>query len=954
MEILLAFRVGKVAVCADIAEMFHRINVRESDMHAQRFLWYDANDDKNHPSIYVMRALTFGINCAPCIAHFVRDKNAEQFYGEFPRAVEAIRKYHYVDDFIDSADDEEAAVLLATQVKQIHSSAGFNLRNWSSNSISVLNQLEADPEIGQSSREWGSATKVLGMFWDPANDQFRYIFRFARLRRDVINEQLIPTKRETLQVLMSIYDPLGFISCYTISLKILLQEIWRSAIGWDEPISEGLYRKWCQWKATIPIITDVRIPRCYSTTLKSANEVQLHTFVDAGESAYAAVCYLRIVCTGSISVALVAAKAKVSLLKPLSIPRLELQAAITGVRLAKQVLNAERIVATSQFYWTDSKTTLRWLRLDPRGFQQFVMHRIGEILENTNVNQWRYVPTSLNSADIATKTTSRVEDKTWFNGPDFLSADVSEWPKCDQLEESSADDPEIRHPVYTIQTSKARMPDFSYFSCWKRLQRAVATFILFTKKLLAATKKEAKPAEVTYEMYECARNFLLKLAQASEYSEEIFNLQRNKPIEKKSKLISLNVYLDDNEILRCKGRTEHLNSHGDVIVLPHNHRITFLILRWFHERLHHQMHETVINRIRGQFYIHRLRVLYRTVRMSCQICKNNSAAPQIPQMAALPAARLAAFERPFTYTGIDYFGPLFVSLGRRREKRWGVLFTCLTVRAIHIEIAHSLDASSCVMAIRSFISRRGSPREIYSDNGTNFKAASKILCDQIKWKFNPPNSPHMGGAWERLIRSVKNVLYSLCPTMQFNDESLKCALNEVEFTINARPLTFVSVDSADDEAITPNHLLVGSSDGFKPICNEKTDLRLRWHQTQKFADQFWRRWLKEYVPIISRRSKWFNKCAPIKIGDIVVIVDPDLPRNNWPKGIVVDAMKAKDGQVRSVTVKTQTSLLQRPVAKVAVLDVGVSFVNSPERDSFTGEGMLPPYEAERTSEDPAH
>ncbi|GBP13229.1 hypothetical protein EVAR_65810_1 [Eumeta japonica] len=127
-------------------------------------------------------------------------------------------------------------------------------------------------------------------------------------------------------------------------------------------------------------------------------------------------------------------------------------------------------------------------------------------------------------------------------------------------------------------------------------------------------------------------------------------------------------------------------------------------------------------------------------------------------MATLPAARLASFERPFTYVGIDFFGPLYVIVGRRREKRWGVLFTCLTVRAIHIEVAHSLDTSSCIMCIQNFISRRGSPKEIYTDNGTNFKSVERELReekqaldinkvirknDEIRWKFNPPAAPHM-------------------------------------------------------------------------------------------------------------------------------------------------------------------------------------------------------------------
>ncbi|XP_068146819.1 uncharacterized protein [Drosophila tropicalis] len=262
------------------------------------------------------------------------------------------------------------------------------------------------------------------------------------------------------------------------------------------------------------------------------------------------------------------------------------------------------------------------------------------------------------------------------------------------------------------------------------------------------------------------------------------------------------------------------------------------------------------------------------------------------------------------------------------------------------------------MCIRNFINRRGTPREIYSDNGTNFKAAEKIICDKaqtinfnavqpafddIKWKFNPPAAPHMGGAWERLVRSVKTVLYAICPARKFTSEGLQSALWEVEFILNSRPLTFVSLDSKDDEAITPNHLLLGSASGYKPVFKTTHTVQHTWQAVQEFADQFWRRWVREYVPDLARRGKWFTKRPPIAAGDVVVILDETLPRNRWPKGIVEQTILAKDNQVRRVIIRTANGTLQRPVAKVAVLDVGCNGAKQPhEESSFTGGGMLPP------------
>ena len=945
IDVLLVFRVGKVAICGDIAEMFHRIQIKEPDMHAQRFLWSEAGDQE--PEVYVMSAMTFGIKCAPCIAHYIRDKNAEQFTSVYPRAVMAIQKRHYVDDFIDSVATEEEAIQLAEEVTKIHASGGFMIRNWASNSRKVLQKLNssnANETLSLSQNE-----KVLGMYWDSTKDVFKYHCRFARVKRNLFEADEVPTKREVLQVLMSVFDPLGFLACYTVSLKVLLQEIWRSGIDWDDCLLESQSPKWFEWVKTLEMIRKVEIPRCYTPGIDEPTEIQLHTFVDAGDLAYAAICYLRIKHKTGVLVSMVAAKAKVAPLKPISIPRLELQAAIIGVRLAKKIQEVQGVPITSCLYWSDSKTVLKWMRMDPRNFQSFVMHRIGEILELSDVSQWNWVPSKKNPADLATKIHHSNFD-VWFQGPDFLLQHQQEWPTCNDL--GPPDSTEIKK--YALHMTKTplvtNLLNVEYFSNWEKLVKAVATFLFFVDKLKTRITAETMPKNRSFHHMQRAETLLFKQAQASVYADEIWQLSSGLQLTKKSNLICCNVYMDDECVLRTRSRADNLQLK-DAIVLPKMHHVTFLIVKSYHERFHHTSHEAIINTIRGKFYISKLRVLYKTVRKSCQICRNNYATPDVPQMAQLPAARLAAFERPFTFTGIDFFGPILVTVGRRKEKRYGVLFTCLTVRAIHLEIAHSLDTSSCVMAIRNFVARRGSPKDIYTDNGTNFQAAEKALREftiddavstkftKIRWFFNPPAAPHMGGAWERMVRSVKTVLYAMCPTQNFTEETLRSALLEVEFIVNSRPLTFVSLDSSDDEALTPNHLLLGSANGNKLVCDDGGDLRLRWKQTQLFADRFWQRWVAEYTPCLTRRGKWFHKRPPVKIGDVVVIVDENLRRYNWPKGIIVETIAAKDGQVRRVKVKTQNGFLIRPTSKIAVLDVGKDGGEAEPKVACEGENV---------------
>ncbi|XP_075170124.1 uncharacterized protein LOC142242433 [Haematobia irritans] len=743
---------------------------------------------------------------------------------------------------------------------------------------------------------------------------------------------------------MSIYDPLGFASCYTIGLKILLQEIWRSGVHWDEDLPQDLVTKWYRWKENLAGIMSLEIPRCYSVYLRQANSVQLHCFVDAGEFGYAAVCYLRVRFGTFITVSMVMAKNKVSPLKPISIPRLELQAAVLGIRMVQKVRQVDGIKVEKCYYWSDSKTVLRWLRMDPRKFRPFVMHRVGEILEHSQVDQWMWIKSKFNPADLATKVNTNIDSSFWLFGPEFLLAEECDWLRCEDLGQE-VDTTEVRNCYINVHIHEPHLDmNVTAFSDWRRLYRALATFILYVDKLKASAKGDCKPSIVTYEMVCKAKCLLYRDAQSSAYSEEIFSLKQGKCVEKRSPLKGLDIFLDNDGLLKIRGRTEHLSGYRDVIILPPKHRITFLVVNNAHKQYHHVVHETVVNTIRGQYYIPRLRVLYKRVRRECQSCRNEAASPKVPQMALLPQARLAAFERPFTYTGIDYFGPLSVSVGRRCEKRWGVIFTCLTTRAIHIEVAHSLDTNSSIIALKNFIGRRGYPNRIYTDNGTNFKATERVLREELerldkdqlmksfdgtKWYFNPPAAPHMGGAWERLVRSVKSVLYHAFPSANFNDETLRGALIEVEYIINSRPLTFVSLESEDDEAITPNHLLLGSAKGHKA-----------------FADRFWKRWVKEYAPVITRRGKWFERQAPIVKGDVVLIVDENLPRNSWLKGIVLETIVARDGQVRRATVRTVNGILQRPASKLAILDVGTRISGKiGEGTALTGGGMLPTADA---------
>lgn len=224
------------------------------------------------------------------------------------------------------------------------------------------------------------------------------------------------------------------------------------------------------------------------------------------------------------------------------------------------------------------------------------------------------------------------------------------------------------------------------------------------------------------------------------------------------------------------------------------------------------------------------------------------------------------------------------------------------------------------------MSRRGIPIQITSDNGTNFRGANNVLAKEIAnieenrlkeeftnitWTFIPPGSPHMGGVWERLVRTVKSNIAEVIPVHRKpNDELLLTALLEIENIINSRPMTELPIDD-NAEDLTPNHFLLGSSGGVKPFGeynDEKSVLAKNWRKSEQIANHFWRRWVQEYLPTLTRRTKWFNAVKPISIGDVVIIIDKDMPRNAWKKGIVENVNVGANGQVRSAVVRTSSGL----------------------------------------------
>ncbi|XP_058803555.1 uncharacterized protein LOC131671274 [Phymastichus coffea] len=778
LGVLLRYRQHPFAVKADIQDMYLRVKVIEKDRASQLFL-YRGDDRQREPDVYAMTCLIFGSKSSPCSALYVKNCNAERYAETKPVAARSIIKNSYMDDYLVSGGSIEEMQKLVRDVKQINSEANFVLHGWASNDERIVKFVNKDEKLGRETKAslCNVEERVLGLYWDCENDKLSFNVGINKIDDNVLLGNLKPTKREFCSIIMSVYDPLGLLSPFLLCAKAIMQDIWRSGVGWDARIREKEFIAWKQWLTNLVAIKDCSIPRCFISIGTDYFRTQLHVFCDASLQAYAAAAYLRTEShDGKVDVSLVMAKTRVAPVKPTTVPRLELQAAVLGARIASTVSEELDIKISEKIFWSDSTTVLQWIRAGPRLKQTFVRNRLGEIGDKTQISEWRWIPTRANPADDATRPSKEPMRPTdrWFVGPEFLHRASQTWPK--------------------------------------------------EKSLLGTEKQEINALESRQEFVGMATT--------------------------------------------------------NIASAP----ITGQLFGW---------HGLLIVGSRMQKYAHRW--------IDHAFGKREQTSLSSPrETMSLQEVRYKAAH--FWYREIQsYCFPEEIdALQRGTAVRKG----------------GSLSASSAIMAIQRFACRRGFPRAMYSDNGTNFAKASKELRDAVlgldnnklrqysdtkgfEWHFNPPEAPYMGGAWERQVRSVKIALNHALKDQAPFEEVLITLLAETEHMVNSRPLTHVSVDPRDEEALTPNHFLIGTSSGHLRLERYESEIlnpRKTFEIAQQLAQAFWKKWLREYLPTLLPRKKWYSPEPQLKVGDIVLILDYQASRNSWRKGKIIEIYpNASDG-----------------------------------------------------------
>lgn len=958
--VLLRFRENIFAVTGDIEKMYYQVEVPKQDRTYLRFLWFPDDNLSCTPRQYWLKVHLFGATSSSSVANYALKKCVENAEHHVKDTVE---NSFYVDDLLASFDHEEEAIKTIKQICSSLEDYSFNLTAFASNSKEIMKSIPQNKRAKEKQKvrfdNDDSTESILGMTWNTTEDTIGFD----------INIPIQPnTRRGVLSTIFSIYDPLFLATPALIKAKRIFQATCAEKLGWDDTLPEHLLNPWLQWKQGIKNIEELQIPRCYKTGVNSDSVVsntQLHIFCDGSEVAYGAVAYLRFeYSSGNIDTSIVTSKSRLTPLNRASlktIPRIELNSAKLAVAVFEKVSEEIRLEIQNVFFWTDSMSNLMYIFNEDKQLQRFVANRVAYIRSKTEISSWRFVPGKLNPADMLSRGVTNMQqfirDETWTKGPLFLKQDPNEWPTASINSHLPVEDPEVKKKHIAL-TTKTKDDDpieilFNSTSNFHKLLCRIAAFLRLKEYLQTRIMKRGKLS--VDEITRAEREFC-KYHQTCHFQSTLELLKKKKVLNRNDALRKLNPFLDEFGLLRIGGRLSKSNllyTAKHPIVLKAISYPVKLLIETIHRKCGHLGKEAMLAEIKQKYHILKVKKVTRSIINECVACRRVQSKPCGQLMADLPPDRIIGDAPPFTNTGTDLFGPFYVSKGRgkQQEKRYGVLFVCLVCRATHIEITPSLDTDSYINALRRFIARRGTPKIIRSDNGTNLVAAEKelksaivdwnqkqidatCLQNKIQWIFQPPQASHFGGCFERQIRTLRKIFNSIMQDLynrtKLTDDMLSTIFAEIENIMNNKPITIVSLDVNDMLPLTPNTLLkMQSSTDFPPGLFSPTEnyTQRRWKQVQQIADMFWRRFKKEYLPLLNVRQKWNDRQRSLIPGDIVIVSDQSEPRNNWCLGKISSVKKSSDNLVRSAEViinknNKGNQKIIRPIHKLVLLSEG--------------------------------
>ena len=941
--ILIRFRCHAFAIATDIEKAFLHVKLHPDDRNFTRFLWTPTPESSTDTFItYRFTVVPFGSSSSPFMLAAVLDLHLTKVGSSI---AQDMKENVYVDNILSGCNTEDELEHYYQQSRKLMSQANFNLRSWSSNShrlqtVSARDKTsDPNPTVG-----------LLGLRWNTMTDTI------SLAPRQLSPANTFVTKRDVLQTSSQIFDPLGFVTPVSVRAKILLQEIWQTKFTWDEPLSKEITDNWLSILPDLMKLSQFTIPRAYlSSPVTSA--CHLYAFSDASKKAYGAVVY---VCQNQ-EVSLVMSKCRVAPIKTVTLPRLELMAAVVATRLVQFVKSAIHLQpndsSSSIHMWTDSQIVLHWIYKSYNQSKPFISHRVSEIVRAFPANSWSFTPSEDNPADLLTRGISAQQlfsSEVWLHGPPWLLSrkDWPQWTPTNILLQLTEDD-DHENPSLATESSKDvsgihNIVDIARHSTIDKLLAVTAYVLRFI--LNSRKRQPALTGPLTATERIAAMKQWVSSTQMSSFPTEFAYLQKTHRVCP-NLVKQLRLYLDKDNLLRCSGRIHNApvsDSTKFPLLLPSKHQLTDMIIQDTHKKLHHGGVAVTVTAIRQVYWIPSIRQRVRSVLRRCVICAKTMGKPyRTPDLPPLPKVRVGE-ATPFAVTGVDFTGTLYVKESNGEHKAYICLFTCASTRAIHLEVVSDLSTESFMLAFRRFTSRRSLPSIMLSDNASTYLAAAEELkmlfeSDDIKeafgrqgvdWQFIPKRAPWYGGFWERLIGLTKQAIKKTLGRAFISLEHLQTIVVEIEGMMNDRPLTYMYSDLQDPQPLTPAHLLYGRrlqqaprplndpEELVDPNFTDGMDLRNRVDKLTLLIQHFTSRWKREYLTSLrefSKLSKQNNQL--IRTGDIVIVHDDNKPRLQWKLAIVEDLIKGKDGEVRAAHIRTSNYTTTRPISKLYPLEV---------------------------------
>lgn len=590
-EIMIRFRAHQYVMTADIKMMFRQIWIAEEDRDLQRIIWrYDSTEPIQ---VYSLNTVTYGTTCAPFLAMRCLRHLATQSEAMTRKTAAALLQDFHMDDVLTDSHTLKQAIKLRSELSELLEAAGFPLRKWRASDTRILQGLSQ--EIEEDSLlvlDDAVPSKTLGLLWDSSKDQLQYSISLTDSNQN--------TKRSILSQIARIYDPLGLIGPVLIVAKIIMQNLWKLDVGWDDPVSPAFYEIWFNYYTSLEALNQIRISRNFNPQ-NSKQSFTLHGFGDASEKAYDASIYCVYESKqGERKSYLVCSKAKVAPLKTISLSKLELCAALILARLLAAVIKAMKHPIKDVHLWSDSTIVLCWLDTLPHKLKSYYANRVIEIHELVPEAKWHHVPSTQNPADILSRgsTVNQLKSSSlWWNGPTWLTHE-DQWPK------TTANVPmanlELREENVFVAT-EPRQDILQRYSSFNKLKRIIAYCLRFRDILSsqrhfnALNPEELKRAEL----------IISRMVQAERFPRESCSLQQGKEVPANSQLAALNPFLDEEGVIRVGGRLKHADipyNQRHPIVLPARHHITEILLRQEHIKLHHCGSQQLLADIRTRYW----------------------------------------------------------------------------------------------------------------------------------------------------------------------------------------------------------------------------------------------------------------------------------------------------------------------------------------------------------------